>query len=98
MTSIDQSEDNILQMKENSNIQTHTHAHSGNTITDEFDDDEKFLKTTFMLLIRNAFIFLILQNLRSSVPSFYVKMPFLQQLVLKKKKDAHALNLHTMRI
>ena len=51
-----------------------------------------------MLLIRNAFIFLILQNLRSSVPSFYEKMPFLQQLVLKKKKDAHALNLHTMRI
>ena len=46
VTSIDQSEDNILQMKQNSNIQTHTHAHSGNTITDEFDDDEKFLKTT----------------------------------------------------
>ena len=25
---------------------SHTHTHSGNTITDEFDDDEKFLKTT----------------------------------------------------
>ena len=25
---------------------SHTHTHSGNTITDEFDDDEKILKTT----------------------------------------------------
>lgn len=36
------------------------HAHFGNMITDEFDDDEKFLKTTFNVVDKKC-IFLILQ-------------------------------------